>query len=142
MGVRDTSIEAYREALASGWINECEFRVIEASHDHYRPQGWTTRELMRIIGQEIGNLSWDRLQDYQKTVDPLKKRGVLEELEKRKCEITGHKAYPVRLTYNPVGPKPKHKTTEKEALRKRIKELEEENARLKAAQVKGQLALF
>jgi len=137
MGARDTSIEAYYDAKTQGLIRKNEMTVIEVAHDHWRDEGHTTKELMELVGAKIGANSWNRIQDFQKVVKPLKEKGVLEELEKRPCELTGRNAYPVRLTYQmPV--KIDHNESEKMILRKTVKDqaekisfLEKQNAELK-----------
>jgi len=119
MGARDTSIEAYYDAKTKGLIRKNEMTVIEVAHDHWRDEGHTTKELMELVGAKIGANSWNRIQDFQKVVKPLKEKGVLEELDKRPCELTGRNAYPVRLTYQmPV--KIDHAESEKLILRKTV----------------------
>lgn len=136
MGARETSIEAYYDAKTQGLIRQNEIVVIEVAHQNFRDEGHTTKELMHLLGKSIGRHDWDAIQDFQKVIKPLKRKGVLEEMNKRPCEITGRNAYPVRLTYNkPV--KIDHEEGEKVRLRKtvadqaaRIRFLETQNTEL------------
>ena len=97
--MRETSIEAYHKALASGWISQCEHTLIEVAHENWRDAGHTTRELMRLVARKVQTASWEDLQDYQKAIHGLKMRGVFLEMDRRPCECSGNKAHPVKLTY-------------------------------------------
>lgn len=137
MGARDTSIEAYYDAKTQGLIKKNEMVVIEVAHEHWRDEGHTTKELMEKIGIRCGRNSWNFIQDFQKVIKPLKRKGVLEELEKRPCEVTGRNAYPVRLTYQ-MPAKIDRAESERAILRKTVKDqaekikwLESQNAELR-----------
>ena len=113
--MRDTSIEAYRNLLSSGDLSR---QLNEAYQVIYKQGPVTGQELTKIM-EEDGK--W-------KLLAPLKHMGLVEEISKRKCLITGRVVYEwditgkfeipeeqVEVIYNPIDndkfkPKPTVKT--------------------------------
>jgi hypothetical protein len=83
--MRDTSIEAYRNLLSSGDLSR---QLNEAYQVIYKQGPVTGQELTKIM-EEDGK--W-------KLLAPLKHMGLVEEISKRKCLITGRVVYEWDIT--------------------------------------------
>lgn len=101
--VRETSLEAYEDALQSGHINETELKLIRWLKEYAEEfsDAPTQKEfLMFYVSAMIGSDSWENIQDYQKCISSLRKKKVIYDLEKRPClaSKSNHKAYPIVLS--------------------------------------------
>lgn len=90
MSVADTSIEAYKEHKDTGKLGRQAAAILEKmipSKDYSR------KELSKATGFELSAICG--------RVNELLAMGLLEELEPRKCNITGKRIHPIKLrTHN------------------------------------------
>jgi hypothetical protein len=101
-----TSVEAYDYALESGHINQLELKLvrwlIEYKDDPRGP--FTQKEFLNwIVAPKIGSTSWNDIQDYQKSISSLRKKGVIGDLEPRPCKVSksNRRAHPIYCTMRP-----------------------------------------
>ena len=85
--VRDTSIEAYREITDSGLLSKREAEVYKGIFD-YGP--CTDRELAEKLGKDDPNYVRPRRRE-------LVKQGLIEECDKKKCEVSNKNVYVWRI---------------------------------------------
>jgi hypothetical protein len=86
-GVRDTSIEAYRDITESGDSLRLETRIERCLSNG--------ADLTR---NEIAEAAHIRIQSVCGTVFSMRQAGTLVELPRRACKVTGRQAYPLKLS--------------------------------------------
>jgi hypothetical protein len=89
MNVADTSIEAYIEHRDTGKLGRQAAALLEKMNPN---KDYSRKELSRITGFELSAICG--------RVNELLALGLLEELEPRKCNITGKKIHPIKLRTN------------------------------------------
>jgi hypothetical protein len=115
---RETSIQSWRELIDSGVLGPMKARVVQILGEG-NPYGMTASELL-VLGRSIFGKDSER-DNYQKRLGELRDEGVVEELEPRKCSVTGRNVIVWRLTGNkPYEKEPKtlliHKPSYNQAL--------------------------
>ncbi len=90
--VRDTSIEAYKNAIARGTIRKLTKKVLEILFDQQRPM--TGNEIAKLM-PKYGEHSMTAQRNVHSVVSKMKERDLLEEYQKRPCETSGEVAWPV-----------------------------------------------
>ena len=86
MTVASTSIEAYKEHKETGKLGRQASAILERMSPG---MDYSRKELSRLTGFELSAICG--------RVNELLSVGLLEELESRKCSITGKNIHPVRL---------------------------------------------
>ena len=100
MRVRITSIESYREVMESGYVGRRQKEVYNGFHE-FGP--CTVNELWQHIGGSKRNVQ----ANIHARANELKKAGLLDELPRRMCSVTGKKAFVYRTNDNrPKKPNP------------------------------------
>lgn len=89
MSVSDTSIEAYVEHKETGKLGRQASTLIEKMTPN---KDYSRKELSRETGIELSAVCG--------RVNELLSIGLLEELEPRKCTITGKRIHPIKLRTN------------------------------------------
>lgn len=84
--MQDTSIKAYNEIKADGTLNRQEMQIVSQMH---QGKDYSLQELSQLTGIAINAVS-GRCND-------LKKKDVLQCVEKRKCNVTGKTIKPLML---------------------------------------------
>lgn len=104
---RPTSAAAYRAVIDSGLLNAQQHRAFDALYSY--SNGVTGRELERAIGSTDGHKRLTELRDM----------GIAEELEPRRCQVSGHRAivWRARAVPDPHPLPKKPKRPSKETLR-------------------------
>ena len=105
--VRETSIEAYNKIKANGLLRQVQ---LETYSIFFESGPLTTNEMLQIAAKKRGSSSYRGLASLQKAVRRLCHLGVLKELEKRVCLVTGNNALEFDVTNKlPVEPLKKKK---------------------------------
>jgi hypothetical protein len=89
MTVADTSIEAYKEHKETGKLGRQAATLLEKM---VYGKDYSRKELSKATGFELSAICG--------RVNELLAMGLLEELEPRKCNITGKKIHPIKLRTN------------------------------------------
>ena len=90
---RQTSIQAYREIQASGFLGELTWAVYDCVYEH---GPMTQSECWKQLG-------WDKKDSIGPRFSELVRYGVFQELPKRKCRITGRQCIDYDVTaYIPI----------------------------------------
>ena len=100
-GVRDTSVEAYKELRDSGELSDRQYNVLEwlSEYNESHEDSATARELHQWLAVDQAN---EKAQlggpNFVKPrITELKEKGFIEEDEKRECSVTGRKAYELKV---------------------------------------------
>ncbi len=114
---RDTSIEAFRQIQAEGLLSSMRFAVYQAL---YYSGPLTGAELDEKLRGHLGNRG-----HYHKRLPELRDCGVVSEKGERTCRITGRNVIEWDVTKHlPADTNHARKRSEKDMLKRRIKELE------------------
>lgn len=87
--VADTSIDAYRALCASPKLSAQQRRIVSFLADRARRADFTRRELSACIGMDLSSVCG--------RVAELRELGVLEQLPRRRCNVTFESSHPLRL---------------------------------------------
>jgi hypothetical protein len=128
---RETSAEALRQIEEEGLLRKVSLAIYKGLYDHGPCTGG---ELARDMKREHAKLrlqtpDWLTPRAVRARLGELRDRGAVRELEPRECGVTGRRVIVWDVSGKIPGPKPKKRLSKKD---KRIQELEEENARLRA----------
>lgn len=95
--IRDTSFDAWADKLLSGKISNQEHAILVEMqksivwYDGVRRDDYSLKEISAVTGIAINAVSG--------RVNGLKKKGILEECAKRRCQLTGRLIRPVAIKY-------------------------------------------
>lgn len=89
MNIADTSIAAYREHKETGKLGRQAAKILEGMSPS---KDYSRKELSKELGIELSAICG--------RVNELLALGLLEELEPRKCNITGKRIHPIKLRTN------------------------------------------
>jgi hypothetical protein len=108
--MRDTSIKTFKEIIAEGLLPKMQQEVYEVIYEH---GPLTATQLRETYGRDKSRGVWD---SGEKRLSELKKKGVVIEVGKTKCPVTGRSVYLWDVTsMRPSGSKPRdEKKTKKQ----------------------------
>ncbi len=134
MPVRTSSAEAYHSLKAAGKINDREHLISQALLE---VEDATSSELYEFLTMDGEKDIFGSMNNVATRLSEMRSRGLVQETGHRNCGVTGRMVIIWAAVLNPPADPPKAKKMTKEDeltyLRKRVKDLEQELAGLRAS---------